>query len=106
MFKGLAVVQRYKKASFGRAGKLLCSSLCSNFSTVSLGAEGSVICGMTTSKRVAHIAGKELRNPKTPKKYRPTAASALEQSKGLEGLSGIKRKPAKKSGLLARLSGE
>ncbi|MGA3371788.1 MAG: hypothetical protein ABSC48_08520 [Terracidiphilus sp.] len=37
---------------------------------------------MTTSKRVAKIAGPELANPKTPKKYRPPIAAALEEAKG------------------------
>ena len=36
---------------------------------------------MATSKRVAKIAGKELENKKTPKKYRSPIASALRDAK-------------------------
>lgn len=37
--------------------------------------------GMPTSKRVASQAGKDLRDPKTPKKDRPPIASDLAQAK-------------------------
>jgi hypothetical protein len=37
---------------------------------------------MATTKRVAGIAAQELPNPKTPKKYRPPIAAALEETKG------------------------
>lgn len=36
---------------------------------------------MSTSKKVASQAGKDLKNPKTPKKDRPPVASALSQAK-------------------------
>jgi hypothetical protein len=36
---------------------------------------------MTTSKKEASIAGKDLRNPKTPKRDRGPIASALSQAK-------------------------
>ncbi|MGO9437959.1 MAG: hypothetical protein ACLP00_27120 [Terracidiphilus sp.] len=41
---------------------------------------------MATSKRVAGIAAEELPNPKTPKKYKPPIAAALEESKGKKKL--------------------
>jgi hypothetical protein len=40
---------------------------------------------MTTSDKVATEAGEHLRNPKTPKKYRPEEASALSQAKKKRG---------------------
>jgi hypothetical protein len=36
---------------------------------------------MTTSKREASLAGKDLRNPKTPKRDRGPIAAALAQAK-------------------------
>jgi hypothetical protein len=47
---------------------------------------------MTTSKKEASIAGKDLRDPKTPKKDRGPIASALSQAKHKPPAKPAKRK--------------
>lgn len=46
---------------------------------------------MTTSKRVARVAAKELRSNKTPKRVKEVAGAALEAARRNTG--GKKRKP-------------
>ena len=47
---------------------------------------------MTTAKKEASIAGKDLRDPKTPKKDRGPIASALSQAKHKPPAKPVKRK--------------